>query len=168
MKLPSYIMHLKHADPSGIYFLRLPLCQYSKELSASLDQTEFLREFCTYAIMPSYIKKFFDHSRKIMCWDCHHLTGKFDGVHYIAAMNDANEQVMPLMIARLGTENKNGWRLFQEILENYLGNITLVISDEDKGLEESARITNSRTMTNNENGFIGFSFVIYFLLLFIY
>ena len=91
------------------------------------------QEFASYVYIPSYAKKFYDQSCKIISIDGAHVYRKFKGILLIAVGKDAELSNVMLGHALVLQENKYYWQLFVMHIREACPNIEFLMSDKAKG-----------------------------------
>ncbi len=132
--LTSFILDCRRQDPQGYYCLDTVPLSYPVEGVVHGPRSNE-RQFHRLIVVPSASKDFFDNSRKQFSLDGCHLTGRFDGVQLSVTAMDANNQIVKLAYAIVSCENKDNWSAFTELLFAVFRELSMLISDKDKGLQ---------------------------------
>jgi len=155
-KLSALLDLCRETDPGGLFILELqPLLNEHGNLNYKVHHEitgdsiiDHYPKLCALLakpnvsfikrvhIMPSAAVHFFKHSRKLISADGAHLRGEFDGVVNILTGKDATNRNLSMMYTICSGESKGNWEsTVGNFLEKVNFDVSLFISDRDKGLE---------------------------------
>ncbi|XP_031253261.1 uncharacterized protein LOC116111206 [Pistacia vera] len=125
--LLKYDHIIKHTNPTSMY--------NAKSISPERIPN-FQRCFLGFA---SQKKGLIEGCRHFIGVDGCHLKGPYDGVLLSTVSMDANNDIFPVAITICEIENKESWRYFMTLLNEFIGDIDpiTIMSDRQKGLVDA-------------------------------
>ena len=114
---------LKAEDPQGTYIIE----------TKTVHEIEVFQRLY---VAPSHSKKNFEPSLKMRIQDGTHVTSAyFLGIFLVCVAVDANRQVKLLAFARVGSETKDNWVWFENLLQKDFPGCQFMHADYAKGVE---------------------------------